>query len=30
MASTSETGHPINVANFEDIISFWAGKGEGK
>lgn len=27
MASTSETGHPINIANFEDIISFCTGYG---
>jgi len=27
MASTSETGHAINVANFEDIISFCTGYG---
>lgn len=27
MASTSETGHPINVANFEDLISRCIGYG---
>ncbi|MBS1634599.1 MAG: hypothetical protein JST26_01665 [Bacteroidetes bacterium] len=27
MASTSETGHAINVANFEDLISFCQGFG---
>lgn len=27
MASTSETGHPINVANFEDLISYCIGYG---
>lgn len=27
MASTSETGHPKNVANFENLISFCAGYG---
>lgn len=27
MASTSETGHAINVANFEDLISFCQGLG---
>ena len=28
MASTSETGHAKNVANFEDLISFCTGYGE--
>jgi len=27
MASTSETGHAKNVANFEDLISFCTGYG---
>ena len=27
MASTSETGHAKNVANFETLISFCAGYG---
>jgi hypothetical protein len=27
MASTSETGHPINVANFEELISYCIGYG---
>jgi hypothetical protein len=27
MASNSETGHPINVANLEDVISFVTGYG---
>jgi hypothetical protein len=27
MASTSETGHAKNVANFEDLISFVTGYG---
>jgi hypothetical protein len=27
MASTSETGHSKNVANFEDLISFCTGYG---
>jgi hypothetical protein len=27
MASTSETGHAKNVANFEDLISFCNGYG---
>lgn len=27
MASTSETGHPINVANFEEMISYCIGYG---
>jgi len=27
MASTSETGHAKNVANFEDVISFCTGYG---
>ncbi len=27
MASTSETGHAINVANFEDLISYCIGYG---
>lgn len=27
MASTNETGHAKNVANFEDLISFCVGYG---
>ena len=27
MASTTETGHAKNVANFEDLISFCTGYG---
>ena len=27
MASTSETGHPKNVANFENLVSFCIGYG---
>lgn len=27
MASTTETGHAINVANFEDLIAFATGYG---
>ena len=27
MASTTETGHAKNVANFEDLISFVTGYG---
>ena len=27
MASTSETGHPKNVANFENLVSFCVGYG---